>query len=157
MEHFSFFDEISSSKQNSPASGAKSVCLCPIKGTQGLNELISCFVNPVLRQNMSHVMSKPTMWFLNRFDSYSFMGWLVIFISSLRTSESDLLRKSYYSYPSSSLFLNTNIVNIVKGSILQANMLGSCAGKGQLSQVFHCFLQKMKKILELKQQSHISV
>ena len=42
--------------------------------------------------HMSHVMSKPTMWFLNRVDSYSFMGWLVIFISSLRTSGSISLK-----------------------------------------------------------------
>ena len=38
----SFFDEIPPSKQNSPRCDAAlgyAVCLCPIKGTPGLNEL----------------------------------------------------------------------------------------------------------------------
>ena len=43
LNFIQFFDENSLSKQNSPrwdAALGYSVCLCPIKGTPGLNELI---------------------------------------------------------------------------------------------------------------------
>ena len=43
---FQFFDEIPLSKQNSPRWDAAfySVCLCPIKGMPGLNELMAAFL-----------------------------------------------------------------------------------------------------------------